>query len=507
MSPKFNWEGDTSVPIRDKGMLKNSVINSVAALIRLLLSVVSVPIIIHMIGLGEYGVWALVSAVISIVGLLEGGIPISTTFFVSSDLALNDRQSISETISISIVAMLILATGAALGLWIGAPFYISFIHTLSDYESATSVVALKIGAVVIWSRLLQQVFVGIEQAYQQYGTLNLLGTLQALFSTITLLVVVWAGGRSTEMMMSLAVWGILTLIAHVLFVRYLMAELKLTPYWTRKKAVAIGRYSLSTWVTVLGGTLFSQFDRAIVGGLMGMVPLGIYAALTSITMQINSISAISVQPLLPTLSNLLVNKQTVQDTIVYQAKLAFQTNLLIALGLGGWLIMFAPWVLEIVLPGPATSTDLIIFRILLLIYALYSINAAGYYILFSLKALNYVMIIQLISGIFSLLLIAIGAGNMSLVLVAAGNIGYLGVSLNTYWGMKLLTVPTSTWLKWALFPLLWLFIIVAISAFDTNIVMMFCIAVVLSSVLIIWFMHTNKLSFNLLTKQFVERIR
>ncbi len=488
-------------------MLRNSILNLISALIRLLLSIISVPVIIHMMGLGEYGLWVLVSAVIAMLGILEGGLPISTTYFVSNDLALKNPQSTSETISISIVVMLILATGASAVLWIGAPFYISFFHRLSDVDIKTAILALKIGSIVIWSRLLQQVLIGIEQAYQRYDTANLLNTLHALFSTLTLIVVVWAGGRSVAMMISLAIWGGLTLIAHILFVHNLTADLTLTTLWTRDKAIAIGRYSVSTWVTVLGGTLFSQFDRIIVGSVMGLVPLGIYAALTNITTQINSISAISVQPLLPALSNLLANKQTSQDAIVYQAKLAFQTNLLVAIGLGGGLIMFAPQVLEVVLPNPVSNTNMIAFRILLLIYSLYSIHAAGYYILFSLKAVNAVMLIQLVSGIFSLVLIAVGAQTRSLALVALGNVGYLGVAFNTYWGMKLLTISSGTWLKWALFPHVWLILTVIFSTFGISLLWMTCVAITLGSLLLAWFMHTNKLSFGLLTKQFIGRIR
>lgn len=68
-------------------MIKNGFYNVVGAVIRIGLTLLTIPLIIRLIGVEEYGLWTLVSTMIGIVGLAEAGLAVSTTVFLSRDLA------------------------------------------------------------------------------------------------------------------------------------------------------------------------------------------------------------------------------------------------------------------------------------------------------------------------------------------------------------------------------------------------------------------------------------
>ncbi len=63
------------------------------------------------------------------------------------------------------------------------------------------------------------------------------------------------------------------------------------------------RYSLAAWLVVVGTVLFTQGDRLVVGAVLGTATLGVYAVITSTVLQINSLSATAVLPILPEISS------------------------------------------------------------------------------------------------------------------------------------------------------------------------------------------------------------
>jgi O-antigen/teichoic acid export membrane protein len=218
-----------------------------------------------------------------------------------------------------------------------------------------------------------------------------------------------------------------------------------------------------TWLTTLGSALFSQCDRLIVGSILDTRILGIYAAITSITAQINTFSSLPIQPLLPRLSQLIAKQNSEPSQLKEQVKQALLVNGIVALGLGGTLLTLAPFIIKIIIPTGANNEYLFAFRLATIIYSLYSMNGVGYYILFSINAVNISLIIQLFSGGFSLLFIGFASYFFGLTGAIIGNAGYLIVWLLNIRAMRKLNIPSIVWIKWIKFLLVWFLIVSIIS--------------------------------------------
>ncbi|BAY12878.1 oligosaccharide flippase family protein [Calothrix sp. NIES-2098] len=406
-------------------LLKNGLYNAAAGAIRIGLAVLTIPVLIRLIGVEEYGLWTLASAVVTMVTLAEAGLSTTTTVFVSQDLSREDSESLSQTLTITVGAMLILATLAAIALWLGAENLVNYFPKLENSQRLAAVQALQIAGIVVWARLLQQVIIGVEQAYQQYAAMNIVITIQSVASNVGLLIVAGLGGKTLALMQYQAIINLGILIAHIWLGWLILRHLQLYPVWNRKKILVITRYSLMTWLASLGGVLFTQCDRIIVGGLMGTEILGVYAAITNITSQINVLSALIVQPLLPALSNLIANPQEYLLILKSQIKRAFQVNILTALGIGILLFISAYLVMYLIMPSKVTDEIILAFRIATIIYTTYSMNAVGYYILFAVDAVQINLVINLLSGILSLSLIYFLGSRLGLTGAILGNAGYL----------------------------------------------------------------------------------
>jgi O-antigen/teichoic acid export membrane protein len=207
-------------------LLKNGIYNAITGLVRAGLVLVTIPILTRLLGIQDYGLWSLVSAVLEIVVLSGNGISVSTTVFTAKDLAQqNVDKSLSETLTVIGGAILFLATISAIGIFLGARSIVNFFPNLDFTQVKTFTYALQISALVVWSRLLQQVFIGIEQGYQQYGYLNLLNTIQAIALNIGMLVIAANGGRIIELIGWQAAIYVSILIGHAVLVKKLLASI------------------------------------------------------------------------------------------------------------------------------------------------------------------------------------------------------------------------------------------------------------------------------------------
>ncbi len=489
-------------------MLRNGFYNIVGASIRILLALLTIPGLIHLIGMKEYGIWTLISSTIALVTLAEAGLSISTTFFVSYDLANNDYDGLSQTLTATAGAMLLISTLAGIGLWQGASLLMYFFPTLEASQKIACVEALQIGGIVVWGRLIQQVLVGIEQAYQQYGLINILNIVQSVSTNLGILMVAWFGGKTLAMMQLTALATIILLIAHIGACSWLLKNIKLQFAWSAKKSSEIVRYSLNTWFTSLGGALFGQVDKLIVGTLLGVEKLGVYAAITSVANQINVVSSLPVQPLLPILSNYSKREKEKEKNIAMLQKIkqALQLNAVVALGMGIGLFALSSLVITIIIPGEVNNDHTTLFQIAVTIYTLYSLNAVGYYTLLGVNAVKLCMFTQLTAGLLSLLLIYFGAQFFGLYGAVSGNAGYIGTYLLTLFGMRKLGIPFHAWGAWTQFPLLWFIVSTIMHIAIPNIIALRAFVLALQiAVLAFWFITVQGKNIRVFNWSMAER--
>jgi O-antigen/teichoic acid export membrane protein len=426
-------------------MIRNGFYNFAGSFIRQGLTFISIPILIHLIGIENYGLWTLVSSILGIAGLAESGLSLSSIVFLAQDLEEADHKEISKTLTVIVLGIFILATLWSSLLFIFADPITHLFKNLSVDQSLVVIHSLKIGGFLLWTRLVQQICTGIEQAYKQYRAIAIFTTAHTIMTNIGMIGVASQGFKVITLMQWCLFVNILTLIANIIFILFLLRQISLRFTWDQEKSLEVLKYSLSNWVLTIGSALFQQGDRLIVGALLGGKILGIYATLTSIAVQINILSATILQPVLPEISavNIIKNKYKKSKNLVS----AFYVNTFIALGLGQLLLILAPVIIKVFLPEDLDLNEIFFYRLMLLVYSIYSLNAIGYYILLGLRLTKISLLVQLGSGSLTLLLIYFLSIHMGLPGALIGNIGYLGVCLINYTAIKEIGMGTKIFLK------------------------------------------------------------
>lgn len=473
-------------------MVKHGLYNLSGAGIRVGLAIVVVPILIRLMGIDQYGLWSLATATVGFLALADGGFSISVTVFLSKELATGDNAAAAKTLMIVLIISLVLATGASAALWLGASQASKLFSALGGNEHRVLAKALQVGGILVWSRILQSVLIGVEQAYRRYGAANLLIILQSVLANLGMIPVAWRGGRVVALMEWQAVATLAVLMTHVYLAFTLVRTLWPQMTWDRHKAMYIARYSSLTWLSNLGSVLFGYADRLMVGGISGTNTLGVYAAITSITAQINGMSGAAVQPFLPSASRLVARKSGSDSELRVGMKQAFQVNALVALGMGVALFVLAQQVLQIIIPGADNPVNLFALRLAIIIYALFSMNAVGYYTLFSVERVMHSTVVVLVSAIVSVLVIGWGARTSGLIGAVAGNAVYLGTLVLDVLAVRAVGV-SGLWVGWLVFPTAWFLVGLALGISGPSGFLWRCVLLIChSAFLLVWFAKVNK---------------
>jgi O-antigen/teichoic acid export membrane protein len=469
-------------------LLRNGLYNVGGAIVRGAVGLLTIPLLIRFLGIREYGVWSLVQAVFALMTMSEAGISVAASVFLSKDLAKKDFGETGRTLTFILSSAVLLSAALGLLLWIAGPLIVRPLAAFGSAERADAGRALQIAGFAVSAFILQRTLVGVEQAFNRYAAINALELCQSLLANVGLVSVAWLGGRTIDMMKWQVFVCALLLASHCCVVFWLLRNKGLSFEWSRSKARQIFRYNLATWTATLGSAAFGQCDRFIVGGVLGAPVLGIYSAITNITSKINSFSATAVQPLVPSLSRDVALDAPAQGRI----RQATHLNALIAIEAGIFLYVLADWVMQVLASGATAREHILGLQIAAVIYALYSLNAPGFYILFSVGGARTNAVVTLSSGVVSLVLILVGARYFGLLGALAGNAGYLGTFLLVVTGLRKTGIALRRYLNWMALPLLWLAIALIVGTMlQGHLIWRAVFFIVQAALFMLWFLHVH----------------
>jgi FkbM family methyltransferase len=435
-------------------MIKNGIYNLLGFSARLIVNFCTIPLLIHLIGVEEYGFWVLFSSLVSIAFMAEGGLSSSTTLFVSQYLNEESSDNISEVLTIVSIGIFILATLAAIVLLCSSSLISSSLPNLSLVHKAAIPESVKYSSLVVWLKILQGVPLGIQSALKNYKLINAITTSQSLMIGAGMIVIASSGGKSIAFLIWHIVVAFAVLLSYSFYSARFFRDREIRFVFNVSKCMTISQYSLWVWLASLGGAVFQQGDKLVIAAVLSPRELGAYGAIVSTASQINSFSAASVQPLLPTLGGLFHQSTSTFVHIHAQLKQSFQLNTLIALTVGTIMILLEGSITNILFSNENVFEYKISFVTAVIIYTAYSLNAVGYYTLLAFQEAKLAMITTLSSGVLAVILIYVGARIWGLPGAVAGNIGFIGIWLLSFNAMNKVGVEFKVWSNWISLPVL-----------------------------------------------------
>lgn len=456
-------------------MIKNGIYNLIGTAARLILSILSVPLLIKFIGTASYGLYAILFAVINFAALTEWSVSVILTVFLPRELASSyTGVPKTQTLKVTLLLILCLSTFTTLALWIAAPYATLLFNNLNALEQDVLKKGIQLAGFVVFTRLLQQYFIGIEQAHGKYKLVNSINTLYNLVQTIALLVVAWLYKSILPIVAVQAFVSLLFVFYHAVICHRM--RLLVTFYWQGrinwKEFKSISTYGFRTYMGALGTAFFSQGDRIIVGKLLGLEASGIYSALIGVVTQIHTLATVPAQPIMPTISALLTNNNLTEDNQELKKTLssvihnALLMNVTVSVSLGCCSVLMAPEIINFIFNGVHIKVINAIeaLRIVACIYSLYALNAVGYYILFAIKKEIITIVTSLVCGLFTLFLIYTLSKGFGLIGAIIGNTSYVLTLYMLYKGIVSIGLSWKLIYRTIAIPILILFLSVVVAS-------------------------------------------
>lgn len=391
------------------------------------------PLLLRTLGTEAFALWMLSMSILSLVTFLESGIATTVVRFVAVGAANKDIDSLSSTATISfLIAALVgvLITGV---LFAAAPSLTPLVGRTS-LPAGTVTIVLRLTALGLLPVVLRGASLGVPMAFQRFELPAMVTVAQTLAS--------WGAAAA------LSPWHPRVedaVLASVLSTYAISCTALAVALWTLRRAGArpslsatsirpLISFAILATLTGVGTQLFSSLDRISVGVSVGIVAVAYYSVAVAVAAKINQLSSVLWQGLVPVAAVLQASadRHALRAYVLRATLAAAAINIAIA----GVLLAISGPLLSIWLGSGFAGSVLVAFRILIVVYAIFSINAPAYHVANGIGAAWFCAVSTIIGGSVTIGLILLLGRLYGLNGAAVANAGFLetlGIVAYVFW--------------------------------------------------------------------------
>lgn len=428
MVGKFSWSsaGNVLNTLRASRNFRESSGNafySIAEYIAQPLSMlVASPFLVHKLGLQQYGIWMLVSAILGSMGILSTGFGDATVKYVSAYRGQNNPAGIERTIRATLTINLCL--GALFGalVWIAAPYLVDHFFKIESVFRTVSVQAIRISAIILVVRSVESVFVSTLRAFERYGPPVRLNIFLRAIVVVSAVVLAAVNKGVVEIMIATLFWSALVVLLQGIAARRVVGPLNPLPIFTKSALAEVFSFGCFSWLQSLAGVVFGYADRFLVAAMLGTAPVAIYVLCVQAAQPIHGLAAAAFNFLFPHISSRHEAGEVHGPHRVF--RLALLTSLLLALALALPLILFGRPLLRLWMGPQVADQGHLVLALLAISYALMALNVVPHYALLAFGRARLISGLNVAAGILLTILIAALVPTFGLTGAALGRIAY-----------------------------------------------------------------------------------
>jgi len=340
------------------------------------------PILIRHLGVSGYGIFAFGMSIANTGGIIASGFGDANTQKISVARAAHDIPVIRATIQCTLgihlaVGIAISALGVALAPWLS-----SKVTSAQPWNRYTCTDVVVISSLLVLTRTLETVAVSTQRAFQSYG--NAL-TISAIVRVLTLVFAAALSTRRSSLqnifltMISLSFAGTLLQLFRLGRRTSLVC---LIPSFHAPQIRSLLAFGGFTWLQALGGVIFSQADRLLIGLWMGSAALTAYSLAAQVAQPIVGITAAAMHFMFPYLAHQAAQRGVL--AVVRPAKRAFWASLGLIAIQSVPLILFGNRILAAWIGRTELALSTLLLPLLVIASAFAALSVTGNYALLAL---------------------------------------------------------------------------------------------------------------------------
>lgn len=363
---------------KENRVIRNSFYGAIQFIVPLLLLLGLTPVFIHKMGTENYGLWMVATSALGLMGIAEFGLNTAISKFVAEFVESRNTDALSAVVSTGMAAYILL------GIVLIVPLYIFSPALAGIFKPSEAISEEQIGAVIrIMSLgfiplLLRSGAMAIPVGLQRFRVPVIVIIIYQLTSYIAALAIVFLRGSVAQIVESTVAVLWITALGS-LFVAWRMLQpfhLKFIIIGSREVLRRLFSFTLASGLTALGSLIFGFADRLAVGAVLGLDAVAYYTVIVSVAAKILQLSGSLAGALMPAVSTWMASGN------IQRVRAYFSKATLILLGLNtliaGTLLVLSGPLLRLWLGVAFADHVLVPFRILIVVYALISLDAPAY---------------------------------------------------------------------------------------------------------------------------------
>jgi O-antigen/teichoic acid export membrane protein len=358
------------------------------------------PFLVHRLGLPQFGIWMLVSAILGSVGILSTGFGDATVKYVSAYRGQNNPRGVERTIRATLTINATLGCFFGLLLWLWAPFLVQSVFKIEPQLKNASIRSIEIAAVILLLRSSESVFVSTLRAFERFGPAVKLNVFLRSVVVVSAVVLAALGHGVVDIMLATLFWSALVVVLQAVAARRVAGPFNVFPTLQPEAVREVANFGCFSWLQALAAVAFNHADRFVVGAMLGTAPVAVYVLCVQATQPIHGLGAAAFNFLFPHLSSRYGAGEIDAPRRVF--RLALLSSIALSLTLAAPLILLGKPLLTIWMGVAFARQASLILGILAIAYAILAINVVPHYTLLALGNVRFVSTVNVVAGVVSL---------------------------------------------------------------------------------------------------------
>ncbi len=352
-----------------------SLYTSAGGAIRMVVSLVTGPLVIRLLGVNEYGVLAVCWGVMGLCNIAQFGLVSALNIYLAAEYARKDYANARRTIATAVGLLTVSGGVVMVALLVASPSLAGRLFGVGgDAGKALLALQLLVGSLVL--RFWNLALVAIEGAMLRYDWQVMIESPATLINQIGLCVVAYWTRSAWAVALWVTVTTFMVCCAHLWVLRRLLRPMAGPWTFDLQTARRLLRFGIKQWFNSLGSILFSSADRLIINAALGRDAVGIYAAAVTVANKVPEVAGMVINVLPPAVSAAYAIGD--HGRIRQLLRKSARVNGAVCFAGAAGLLLLSPWVAMLVFGPTHAGTALPVLQIAGLIYGWMGlVNLAG----------------------------------------------------------------------------------------------------------------------------------
>lgn len=242
----------------------------------ILFSVFITPVVVHRLGIVDYGVYILVGTITGFMGLLDLGLSSAVIKYVSEHHAQNNFRALQKTVNSAFSLYCCVGLLGLMIFYILGVFFLPIFH-ISGLSQSHILIVFILSGIIFFVRSASLAYMVIPQALQRFDISTKINLFQLAFFNFAMLLAVLAGYK-LKVILSLNLFSLLALAwAYRVFSLKLLPAFRLGLAWDVGEIKKLYKFGFFASLASIANSSLDQLDRLIIPIFLGPAALSYYS--------------------------------------------------------------------------------------------------------------------------------------------------------------------------------------------------------------------------------------